>query len=74
MGTAIQSLMTEGETAEYLSISIAALRKWRMQGRGPVFIKLGNLVRYRREDVEAWLASCPKGGASFNNEELGGSR
>ena len=28
---------------------------WRLQGVGPRFIKCGRLVRYRIEDVEAWI-------------------
>jgi predicted DNA-binding transcriptional regulator AlpA len=32
------------------------LRKWRVQKRGPQYIKIGALVRYRPEDVDAWIA------------------
>jgi hypothetical protein len=34
------------------------LRKWRMTGRGPRWIKLGKLVRYRMSDLNAYLDSC----------------
>ena len=30
-------------------------QKDRLSGRGPKFIRLGRLVRYRRRDVESWL-------------------
>ena len=56
------SLLTEHQTAICIAVSVAALRKWRALGRGPVYIKVGRLVRYRREDIEAWLSSCPRGG------------
>jgi predicted DNA-binding transcriptional regulator AlpA len=29
----------------------------RMTGNGPRYLRIGRLVRYRREDVEEWLAS-----------------
>jgi hypothetical protein len=37
---------------------------WRSTGRyGLPYIKLGRLVRYRRSEIEAWLASRTMGGA-----------
>ena len=56
------NLFTEDAVAEQLNISLASLRRWRLEKRGPRFIKVGSLVRYRPEDVEAWLASLPTGG------------
>ena len=44
-----------------LGISSVTATKWRAQAKGPPFIKVGRLVRYRRADVEAWLASCTVG-------------
>jgi hypothetical protein len=55
-------LMTEDEVSRALNVSIAALRRWRLEQRGPVFIKVGSLVRYRPEDLEVWLSSLPSGG------------
>lgn len=40
-----------------LAISSVTATKWRAQAKGPPFIKVGRLVRYRRSDLEAWLAS-----------------
>src|SRR5215468_943696 len=40
-----------------LGISSVTATKWRAKAAGPPFIKVGRLVRYRRTDVEAWLAS-----------------
>jgi predicted DNA-binding transcriptional regulator AlpA len=56
------SLLTEQNTALQLGVSVPALRKWRYQGRGPKFFKLGSLVRYRPEDIDQWLLSRPQGG------------
>ncbi len=57
-------LMTEEEVSKALNVSIAALRRWRLEQRGPVFIKVGSLVRYRPEDLERWLSSLRTGGDS----------
>jgi predicted DNA-binding transcriptional regulator AlpA len=55
-------MMNEHQVAETLCISVASLRRWRLLARGPLYRKLGTSVRYRRNDVEAWLASRPTGG------------
>jgi excisionase family DNA binding protein len=55
-------LMTEDEVAKTLNISVASLRRWRLEHRGPLFVKVGSLVRYRPEDLESWLAALPTGG------------
>lgn len=51
-----QRLLTEQEVAISCSISVLTLRKWRCQKRGPQFVKIGSLVRYRPEAVDAWIA------------------
>lgn len=38
-----------------LAISSVTTTKWRARAKGPPFIKVGRLVRYRRSDVDAWL-------------------
>ncbi len=57
------SLLTEDDVAKQLNLSLASLRRWRLEKRGPRFIKVGSLVRYRPEDIEAWLTSLPTGGS-----------
>ncbi len=50
------SALNEREAAAMLGCSIALLRKWRLFGEGPTYIKLGRrLVRYRQEDLTAFL-------------------
>ena len=49
-------LMTSKEVAEYLQISESLLNGYRADGIGPVYLKLGRLVRYRLDDVEKWLS------------------
>jgi len=50
------SLLTRGQAAEYLRIKTQTLAVWAGQGRGPAFIKVGRAVRYRKSDLDAWLA------------------
>ncbi|MBK7929873.1 MAG: helix-turn-helix domain-containing protein [Bryobacterales bacterium] len=59
----MNTLLTEEDVAECLHVSLASIRRWRLERRGPQFIKVGSLVRYRPEDLESWLASLPTGGA-----------
>lgn len=48
-------LLTIGELAAYLSVPVSTLYVWRTNGDGPRGMKVGRHVRYRPEDVEAWL-------------------
>jgi excisionase family DNA binding protein len=48
-------LLDERAVSETLSVSLATVRRWRYMGGGPRFLKLGNLVRYKREDLDQWL-------------------
>jgi len=49
-------LMTATEVADYLGVTVTAIYGWRYKNEGPRGYRLGNgRVRYRREDVEAWL-------------------
>ena len=50
-------LLTEAEAADYLSVEPQTLCAWRCTRRYNLrFIKVGRLVRYRPEDLEAFLA------------------
>ena len=40
-------LLTESEVSEILRCTKAALRRWRREERGPRFIRVGRLIRYR---------------------------
>jgi hypothetical protein len=48
--------MTQTELAKRWQISEATLERWRTEAGGPVFLKLGNQIRYRIQDVEAFEA------------------
>jgi excisionase family DNA binding protein len=59
----MQSFLTEQEVSTRLNVSVATLRRWRQEKRGPTFRKIGSLVRYRPEDLDTWVAALPTGGA-----------
>jgi predicted DNA-binding transcriptional regulator AlpA len=50
-------LMTQQDLCAYLGKSPAWAERARHFGEGPAFVKLGRHVRYRAEDVEAWVNS-----------------
>lgn len=40
-----------------LGINASTLYRWRKDGNGPKAFKVGNIVRFKQADVDAWLAS-----------------
>ena len=62
----MEALLNEKQVAETLGLSLAALRRWRYEGRGPKFLKLYAAVRYSPVDVQEWLQGCPSGGSSVD--------
>lgn len=61
---ALEPLFTERDVARVTGLSLASIRRWRLLRQGPRFIKLGAAVRYRPEDLAAFLDSRPAGGGS----------
>ena len=47
--------LTLDELAEWLQVPRATLHQWRYKRKGPMAYRLGRSLRFRREDVEAWL-------------------
>jgi excisionase family DNA binding protein len=50
-------VLNVAQAARYLGLSCSTLAKMRLNGSTPSFLKLGRRVLYRREDLDAWLAS-----------------
>ena len=48
-------LVTQQQLANELQVSIRTLERWRKDGTGPAFIRVGRSLRYRRSDIDAWL-------------------
>ena len=55
--TGARRLATPTEIAVYLQVPVRTLYAWRYQRKGPRAHRVGRHLRYRWEDVEAWLAS-----------------
>jgi len=55
------------DSAKYLGMSTQALEIWRCYGGGPKFTKLSKAVRYKKSDLDAFMASH-----SRNNTAEGG--
>lgn len=52
-------LWDEGTFAAQAKISKSYIQKMRVRGEGPPYLKVGTRVRYKPEDVQAWIASRP---------------
>ncbi len=50
-------LLTPEEVSTRLQVRQQTLAVWRVQRIGPVYIKVGRLVRYRGCDIQAFLDS-----------------
>ena len=51
-------LVNQHGAAHHLSVAVPTLRKWRVHGGGPIFLKLGRAVRYDVADLDAWVDAC----------------
>ena len=66
---AMSKFLADKQVADQLQVSLSAVRRWRGEGKGPRFVKLGQarsrgaLVRYDSEAVTAWITSLPTGGS-----------
>jgi len=73
-----QALIDTAQAAAYLSIKPNTLEVWRTHGAGPVYKKLGRLVRYSVDDLDAYLAAQSRSSTSqvvqFNRAPVGGGK
>jgi hypothetical protein len=54
--------LSDVEIEASLGIPRKTLQNWRILGRGPVYRKFGNSVRYDIADLETWIQGLPTGG------------
>ncbi len=52
----LERLLTPAEVSKLLQVHDQTLRNWRNNGAGPQWIRVGAQIRYRRHDLERWLA------------------
>jgi len=55
MTAVLPQMLSEKQTARLLAVSVAALRRWRREGRGPRFTHLERCVRYDLRAIERFL-------------------
>jgi excisionase family DNA binding protein len=51
----VPHLLSPQEVADYLGVPVGTVYRWRVHREGPIGFRVGKHVRYRTEDVEAWL-------------------
>jgi len=57
----LQNCFTREEFAKSINRTPKTLDRWQLNGLGPPRIEVGNLVLYRKETVERWLAENERG-------------
>lgn len=57
-------MKTDNEAAEFLGISVSTIRRWRLNGSGPRWIRIGTSIRYPLADLESYVATLPSGGGN----------
>jgi excisionase family DNA binding protein len=53
----IDPLWTVEDVSGYLQVPVKTLYQWRHTGYGPAARRIGRYIRYRPEDVRAWVDS-----------------
>jgi predicted DNA-binding transcriptional regulator AlpA len=62
-------LFSEDQVAKRFGLSVATLRNWRAQRRGPAPTKIGRRSFYRREAINQWLLTREN---TFSSEKPSG--
>lgn len=51
----MKDLLSTNEAAEHLGVTDTTMRRWRSQGVGPAFTKIGAFAAYTVADLDAWV-------------------
>lgn len=54
-GHDMPSYLTSTEFEDLCNLPKGAAAQLRYRGGGPAFVRMGGRIRYRREDIEAWI-------------------
>ena len=68
------ALLDEREAAARLKVALRTVQGWRTRGGGPPFLRLGRgrgAIRYRPEDLEAYLAGRVRTSTSDDGQGAG---
>jgi excisionase family DNA binding protein len=61
-------MLSTEEAAKYCGLSKRTLEKWRVEGGGPRYVKLGRSVRYRPTDINEFVESAVRRSTSSASE------
>ena len=53
---AFPAQLPEKEAARYLGVSLSTIRRWRRGHTGPAYYRFGDVLRYGREALDAFIA------------------
>ncbi|MDR1691340.1 MAG: helix-turn-helix domain-containing protein [Rickettsiales bacterium] len=68
MNTTNKQLLNQKEAAEYLGTTVGTLNSLRHYGKNTIpFVRWGNRIRYRKEDLDAWIIAHREGGQNAEN-------
>lgn len=82
METTSTPYMPQTQAATFLGLSPRTLERFRVEGRGPAFLKLGRRVVYSRDDLVEWAEArrrqstadvelTPRGGSAGRRSSAG---
>jgi hypothetical protein len=57
----LQDFIRDRELADELGLAPQTLAIWRHRRVGPAYTKIGRACWYKRDDIEAWLATQHRG-------------
>lgn len=67
----MERFLTTEDLGELFGIHPKTAAAWRIQGRGPRFLRIsGGTIRYRQSDVEAWLRASVRRSTSDPGPDL----
>jgi len=52
-----QEWMTAQDVADLLRVSVRTVNRWTRDGELPAFVQISRARRFRREEIEKWLAA-----------------
>lgn len=54
---ALPALLTTEEVADHFRVNPSTVRRWRLDGVGPRYIKVGSVYRYPEAALAEWLTA-----------------
>ena len=66
-----EGLINEHEAARRLGLKVSTLRRWRWQGIGPIFCRIGAAVRYDPRDLVDFIEAGRRASTSATQAPKG---